>query len=66
MPFTNRAVSIKGLIYIPLERKCIREDMSVGGNVLKPIYDTIFMVTGYDWVLAGVPCDYKGYSVIKF
>ena len=37
---------------IPLERKCTREDPSVGGNVMKPMPDPIFNFTAYAWVLS--------------
>ena len=39
--------------YIPLERKCTREDPSVGGNVMMPMPDPLFSVTAYAWVLTG-------------
>ena len=38
-------------VYIPLERKCVREDPTVGGNVMKPIPYPDFNVTAYAWVI---------------
>ena len=40
------------IIYILLERKCAREDVSAGGNVIKPMSDTIFNVAAYACVLS--------------
>ena len=37
---------------IPLERKCIREDASVGGSVIHPMIYAIFNVTAYACVLS--------------
>ena len=38
--------------YIPLERKCVREDPSVGGNVKNRIAHRIHNVTAYVWVVS--------------
>ena len=37
---------------ILLERKCVREDASAGGSVIKPMSPTIFKVTAYASVLS--------------
>ena len=42
------------MTYILLERKCTREDASVGGNVIKPISNIISNVTTYACVLANI------------
>ena len=39
--------------YIPLERKCVREDPSVGGSVMQPMSYPDLNVTAYAWVLSG-------------
>ena len=41
------------MLHIPLERKCVREDPSVGGNVTDRIARRIHNVTAYAWVDTG-------------
>ena len=42
-------MNINNILY---ERKCVREDASVGGNVIKPLSRIIFNVTAYACVLS--------------
>ena len=37
---------------IPFVRKCVREDQSVGGNIMNPIRYPIINITAYAWVLS--------------
>ena len=37
---------------IPLERKTVRQDPSVGGDVMNPIRSPIFIITAYAWVFS--------------
>ena len=40
------------LIHIPLERKCVREDQSVGIIFMIPVSYPIFYITAYAWALS--------------
>ena len=37
---------------IPLEIKCVRQDLSVGGIGMNPMRYPIFNITAYAWVLS--------------
>ena len=49
---SNPSVScLLPVVYILLERKCVREDASVGGNVMNPMRYPILIIA-YAWVLS--------------
>ena len=51
--FVNSSFNVYDIRYISLERKCTREEPSVGGKVKNKMGHRLHNVTAYAWVFSG-------------